>query len=320
MKRYLLLFLLAIFFTGCLEIQFTHYINPDKSGKVIMEQTSPVNPFNMGSEIKDPEGTAIKEIKKMLGSLEDKYETFGDISYSFSSDSTYITIKATGYYNDYSKVKKEAILPYSFYEKDGKNIFGLKKFFDSVATEAKTAIKERTDTLNLSEEEIEQKAKEMRRSAKMGIGMMKAFMSQMEISSKFVFGGDIKTIDGKSLKDPNSFRIEILGDAFEDELDKLMNDEEYWKDLIRAGKKFDMDDNPFENPASMAQLLKAFTNESDGNKDVSELVIDWEVPLFDYEAEVKDAKEDWEKWKKKIEEYENSKKVEDSKDSDGRKM
>lgn len=292
--KILLLITATFVLTSCLELNVHYVINPDYSGKVNTEYIMPVNPFGMGNALNDPEGKAVKELNKMF----DEYpgvKTWSNIKYDFVNDSSDLVISATGYFDNFNSLKEKGMLPYELKKENGNTVFTFSAFLDSVQNvESQTELKS-LEELGLTEKQMQDSIRILKRNAKKGIGMFAMLMSNLEFKTTYEFAGKITSKNGNIIGDGSKFDVGIDGMRFQNYMMEEMDNDEYYEKIIRGATPFDVDENPSENDGMKKMVLEFLTGQKE---DISKVQVEFEKPKFDYEKEVKKAKKDWDNWKK----------------------
>lgn len=294
-KKILLLTLLAVGLSSCIEVNLHYVINPNYSGKLIFSSKEPANPFNFGgSEPVNLEEKAQESLQKLF----DKHpniKSWSNIKYEFTDDSSNIKISAVGYFDDFNKLSSDDIFKYKIVKKDGNTYFTFDQYIDSVmkAQKLSNAQKPKPD---LTEEQIADSAKALKRKTEQSFMMLSTFMSGMKVTNTYEFAGNIFSKDGKKLSAPNQFTIEFSWDRLRKFSQKMMNNKDYYEDIVRGKSQgFDIDMNP-ENRDKLVQMtLDIF---SDQKENINNIKIDFQKPLFDYKSELKKSLKEWTAWKK----------------------
>lgn len=303
-KKILILITLTLILTSCLELNVHYVINPDYSGKVNTEYIMPVNPFGMGNALNDPEGKANKELYKMF----DEYpgvKVWSNISFDFVNDSNDLVISATGYFDDFNTLNKKGMLPYELKKENGNTLFTFSTFLDSVQNiESQTELKSLKE-LGLSEKQLKDSIRILKRNAKKGIGMFAMIMSNIEFKTTYEFAGKISSDNGNKIGNGSQFDVGIDGLKFQNFMMEELDNDEYYENIIRGATPFDVDEDPSENDGMKKLILEFLSGEKE---DISKVQVEFEKPIFDYKKELKQAKKEWEEWQK------SNKRVEENKD------
>jgi len=307
-KKILLLIAATFVLTSCLELNVHYVINPDYSGKVNTEYIMPVNPFGMGNALDDPTGKATEELYKMF----DEYpgvKTWSNIKYDFVNDSNDLVISATGYFDNFNTLKEKGMLPYELKKENGNTVFSFSTFLDSVQNiENQTELKSLKD-LGLTEKQLQDSIRILKRNAKKGIGMFAMIMSNIEFKTTYEFAGKISSKNGNKIGDGSKFDVGIDGLRFQNFMMEELDNDEYYENIIRGATPFDVDEDPSENDGMKKMVLEFLSGEKE---DISKVQVNFEKPKFDYKKELKQAKKEWEKWQKTHKKEEKNKNMKKS--------
>jgi hypothetical protein len=277
-----------------------HYIiNPDKSGKLETSYLMPVDPMGFGVTIENPEAKAMEEMYKMF----DEYPgitTWSNIKYEYINDSADLVISATGYFDDFNSLKEKGMLPYEI-KKEGKDTyFTFKSYLDSVhAIDNKEELKS-LDELGITERDLQDSVRKLKRTFKKGLGMFAMMMSNIEFNTTYEFAGKITTAIGGKIGDGTKFKVGIDGSKFQNYMMEEMDNEDYYESIIRGASPFDVEQQPTENGQMKRMVLEFLSGEKE---DIRKIKVEFGKPLFDYKKELNKAKKDWVIWKKKNDKY-----------------
>ncbi|MFA7327486.1 MAG: hypothetical protein WC121_12525 [Candidatus Kapaibacterium sp.] len=298
-KRLLLFITAGLILTSCIEINVHYIINPDKSGKVETSYLMPVDPMGFGVTLENPEAKAMEEMYKMF----DEYPgvaTWNNIKYEYINDSADLVISATGYFDNFNSLKEKGILPYEI-QKEGKDTyFTFKTYLDSVHTEEGKSELKSLDELGITEKDLQDSVRKLKRNFKKGLGMFAMMMGNIEFNTTYEFAGSISTPNGSKIGDGTKFKVGLDGLKFQNYMMEEMDNDEYYESLIRGASPFDVDTEPSENQEMKKMVLEFLSGEKE---DISKIKVDFGKPKFDYKKELKKAKKDWDSWKKKNAKY-----------------
>lgn len=298
-KKLLLFVTIGLILTSCIEINVHYIINPDKSGKLETSYLMPVDPMGFGVTIENPEAKAMEEMYKMF----DEYPgitTWSNIKYEYINDSADLVISATGYFDDFNSLKEKGMLPYEI-KKEGKDTyFTFKSYLDSVhAIDNKEELKS-LDELGITERDLQDSVRKLKRTFKKGLGMFAMMMSNIEFNTTYEFAGKITTASGGKIGDGTKFKVGIDGSKFQNYMMEEMDNEDYYESIIRGASPFDVEQQPTENGQMKRMVLEFLSGEKE---DIRKIKVEFGKPLFDYKKELSKAKKDWVIWKKKNDKY-----------------
>lgn len=294
-KNFLLLISASFILTSCIELNVHFIINPDFSGKVETEYLMPVDPMGFGVKLDDPKGKAIKELNKMF----EEYpgvKTWSNIKYEYTNDSTDLVISATGYFDNFNSLKDQGMLAYEFKKENNKTYFTFDTYLDSIHNvENKIELKS-LDELDMTEKDLQDSIRVLKRNAKKGLGMFAMIMGNIEFKTTYEFAGTITSENGNKIGDGTKFDVAIDGMKFQNFIMEELDNEEYYENIVRGAVPFDVDKTPAENDKMKKIVLEFLTGEKE---DISKIEVKFGKPKFDYKQELKKANKEWETWKKK---------------------
>lgn len=294
-KRILLFITSGLILTSCLEMNVHYTINPDLTGKVETEYLMPVDPMGFGTKLDDPDGKAKKEIFKMLEEYP-AINTWNKIEYEYINDSTDLIIKATGYFDNFNNLKEKGILPYEILKEGKDTYFTFKTYLDSVHVENEKTELKSLEELGITEKELQDSVRKLKRNFKKGLGMFAMMMSNIEFNTTYEFSGSISTPSGNKIGDGSKFKVGLDGMKFQNYMMEEMDNDEYYESIIRGASPFDVDTEPSENDEMKRMVLEFLSGEKE---DISKIKVEFGKAKFDYKKELKKAKKEWDSWKKK---------------------
>lgn len=294
-KNLLLLISASFILTSCIELNVHFIINPDFSGKVETEYLMPVDPMGFGVTLDDPEGKAIKELNKMF----EEYpgvKTWSNIKYNYTNDSADLVISATGYFDNFNSLKENGMLAYELKKENNKTYFTFDTYLDSIHNVENSSDLKSLDELDMTEKELQDSIRVLKRNAKKGLGMFAMIMGNIEFKTTYEFAGTINTESGAKIGDGTKFDVAIDGMKFQNFIMEELDNEEYYENLVRGAVPFDVDKTPAENDKMKKIVLEFLSGEKE---DISKIEVKFGKPIFDYKKELKKANKEWESWKKK---------------------
>lgn len=298
-KKLLLFVTIGLILTSCIEINVHYIINPDKSGKLETSYLMPVDPMGFGVTIENPEAKAMEEMYKMF----DEYPgitTWSNIKYEYINDSADLVISATGYFDDFNSLKEKGMLPYEILKQGKDTYFTFKEYLDSVHTIDNKQELKSLDELGITERDLQDSVRKLKRNFKKGLGMFAMMMSNIEFNTTYEFAGTISTPSGGKIGDGTKFKVGIDGAKFQNYMMEEMDNEDYYESIIRGASPFDVEQQPTENGQMKRMVLEFLSGEKE---DIRKVKVEFGKPLFDYKKELNKAKKDWVSWKKKNDKY-----------------
>jgi hypothetical protein len=277
----LVLLMLALTITGCLEVRQSYTLNPDGGGKVTIEST--VKPF-MLDEKQSKKAQATKFVQDVIDNSEG-VDVWSDISCTALSGGK-IHFKGTAYFRDMNALKLEEIsmLHAAMVMEDGTMAVEIKgKNGSDSGAETGSVSQDAGDSaiekVQLSEEDLAVKIDSLKEQFKMAQGMLNAIIGEMRDTLSIRFPGPISTVEGFTRNADGSATFTFNGAQMMQIFDSLTASPEFWRKMALEDKGSD----PHANDAEM--MRKLF-----GYEKPRALATPGATPLFDYAAEVAAAK------------------------------
>jgi len=289
----------AIAAAGCVETKDEFTVNPDGSGKIVHELTfasMDLGPgFEMGSEgasfditggePSDPQAQLKKSVKEIL-SQSSGVDTWKDVSYKMTDDGrTYF--KGTAYFPDISNLS----LHNAGFSSDMKLNFTRDisgeitiEFKSEEQPEEGEAVK--MPVSEISEAELDKKVKKAKLDYNQTKPMMQGILSGLKSETILHLPADIKEISNFEKVNARTVRIAFEGSKMIEVMDKMMQDEAWLKEQIRAGK-----DPLQDGPEGDLAMNEMFFGEK---APVRVVLAQGAQQLFDYDAEVTAARANYE--------------------------
>ena len=210
-KIYCSLFIFC-FFTSCIEVEETFYINPDGSMKVDIKMTKPQMMF--GNKSKDTSEEKLKKFAlETIKETANSYEAISNVKYALNDDDLK-TVSYTAYYrsyNDYQNDKSNMILPEM--EILGGGILSFKNNADPSKglSMSKKVPKLKVEPKKLSEAELAEEIKKSKKESQMAKQMLPMVLGNMYVKKTFIFNGKIKSSSNVQTSGPATVIIEFDG-------------------------------------------------------------------------------------------------------------
>ncbi len=328
--NWVLLVIGTVAIAGCVETKDEFTVNPDGSGKVVHELT--FQPMDlgmmgemggeimgemtgetmgemtgamgemtaemgemmgkmMGSEPSDPQAQLRKSVKEIL-SQSKGVDTWKDISYRMTDDGrTYF--KGTAYFPDINNLS----LHNAGFSSDMKLHF-TRDISGEITIEFKSEKQDeegeavKPPTPQIPEAQLNILVKQARLQFNQMKPMMQGILSTIKSETILHLPGGIKEISNFEKVDARTVRIALDGSKMLEAMDKMMQDEDWLKEQIRAGKD-PLQDGP-EGDLAINEMLF-------GEKAPVRVVLATGAQqLFDYDAEVTAAKANYENMLKEL--------------------
>ncbi len=282
----ILLIVVPVTISGCLEEKDEFFINPDGSGKVIHEIIVKVKGETTEEGVVLSVGPV--DLEDMVAEILTKssgVDAWADVSCTVTDDGAF-HFKGTAFFPDIEKVilgKSNMSTEFGFrFDKtsQGEISIGFRTEHDGIDQGADS---DAEPTLaDISERDVNKQVAEVRSEYK----TMAMLFSGLKIETVMHFPGDIKEISGFEKVGDRSVRIAFDGSKILAVMDERIADDVWVKDQIRQGK------NPlgyeFENASEMG---KGFL---EGKTPAYVVLAPDTQNCFDYQAEIKVARADYE--------------------------
>jgi|GEM_PF-6531378 len=278
-----LLIVAALAFTGCIEEKAEYSINPDGSGKVIYEIQMPSMSVDLelgdaGSSTSGPDLRAM--VKEIILYESQGVDTWKDISFKLT-DENQLHFKGTAYFPDITKLRigdfSDGLI---INRTDGRLTLEL-----DINGEKKPE--------ELTEQQIDELVGQFRQEYSQGRRQAGEFVAQMHLKSSYRFGGDVVSSGSFESPAPDTLTFELYGPHLLEKIDFLYENEDKLREIIRQTGTHDI------MPIGTSALL------FDRKRPEKAVVNLGTTPLFDYDAEVAQAKENYPKMMEKLQLAEN---------------
>lgn len=228
--RHFIITFLCLFFLGCYETKLNYVINPDGSGKVLVE----VKTASMMDTDQPNAGSSLaKDVLKNAAGI----DTWKDIEFKKLEDGKNY-FKGTAYFKDINMVrfKNISMMDSVSFHKDGKNNLVIE-----LNHEDKSGPKAETKSA-LSKEDLDKAVGEQKAQFQQMKPMMAAFLGTMKTEITFQLPGKIEKMNNFKKNKDGILSISFAGQKFLDAFDKLMADESWWRQQVLSGS--DMQKRP----------------------------------------------------------------------------
>jgi len=278
---------------GCFELKQDASLNPDGSGKAVVELTMPdmgAMGMSMGMDDKapppDPEVT-LKQFAKQTLDDSKGVEAWSDVSFARTEDGR-MKFKGTAYFKDFATMHVgQGQGGDGVFRKDDKG--GMVLEMTMSEDEAK-APEPPAKTPPPSAEELAKQIQAQRLQYQQMRPMMEMMLGKMKVEMTFRLPGTLAEVSGFEKQPDGSVRIAMDGAKMLQAMDQLNADDAYVRQAILAGKK------PGAEKMDPAVMEKMF-----GTKGPFRARVTGDLkPLFDYAAAVKAAKEAYPKMIEKL--------------------
>lgn len=291
----LLLMILSLFITSCLEVEQNYILNPDGSGKMTFHQRINLNELGVADSLKkmDFDKDLNQTITTLIYGIEG-IDAWSDLKVAVSNDSTLIDITGTAYFQDIATLQSKSFpVGLSRSSKNGITTFVLK---ENEETASNKGLKEKSKAKKprkLTEKQI----KEEIANRKQGFGFVKSFMDMvfknLKVTSTYKLSGEVIKSNGFTKSAKNETKFVLDGNKMMDVFNKLASDDGFWRKVVLSGPE-GSGSNPFDLPGMEEKMYKSMFG-SDGKPDFQAKLSS--EPLFNYKQEMTAALKEWEKIK-----------------------
>ncbi len=295
----------AIAIAGCVETKDEFTVNPDGSGKIVHELTfasMDLGPgFEMGSEgasfditggePSDPQAQLKKSVKEIL-SQSSGVDTWKDVSYKMTDDGrTYF--KGTAYFPGINNLSLHnagfsSDMKLNF-TRDISGEITIELKSEEQAEEGKAV---ETPTPEIPEAQLDNLVKQAKLRYNQSKPMMQSILSGLKSETILHLPADIKEISNFEKVNARTVRIAFEGSKMIEVMDKMMQDETWLKEQIRAGK-----DPIQDGPEGDLAMNEMFFGEK---APVRVVLAQGAQQLFNYDAEVTAARANYENMLKEL--------------------
>lgn len=280
----ILLIVIILFSGGCFEEESEYTINPDFSGKAtfnLVFTPSGINSRKSDATLQDLIKPSIEEILQRSKGI----ETWKDISFEFTDEGS-VRFVGTAYFRNVN----EAFLWRSGIPEDNGLLFS-KDSSGRINIEVTNLPNPERDgekkaAVTLSDAELAQKIKLTKLQYNQSRPLMQATLGNLKSDSLLHLPAKIEKISSFEKVDDSTIRIKWQGSKVIEAIDRIIEDDEQLKQLILEGR------NPFDDiPDELLYNAIVF-----GREGPIEVVLSSDSEeLFDYDAEVADAKSNYDK-------------------------
>jgi len=268
----------AAMLAGCLEVRQDYTLNPDGSGKVAVDLLMQEVPVNVGQADKpDPEVLAKQTVRQILDASAG-VDAWADVAFS-RTDGERLHFKGTAYFRDFSKwnMTIAGLLGVTF-AKDEKG--GMTLLVDRPPEKAKAAA---APPQKLTEAEIDRRVKAEREAFRQKRPWLESFLAKTRVEMSFRLPGTRGEVSNLQNDEGGALRFVLEGPKLLQAIDQLTADDQYLRDRVVAEA---------EAGQGGARRVDALNEKLFGSRAPIRARVTGDLrPLFDYEAEMKAAKE-----------------------------
>ena len=280
-----LLCALALAGAGCFETKQVITLNPDGSGKLVIDSFVSTEMISMaagmgGGKAPPDANTLPKKAAADMVAKSKGVDAWSDVTYELAKDGR-IHVAGTAFFPDYTKLKLEGPGGAEFkWTKDGKDMVlevenkGMSPD-GGAAGDANAA-----PPPALSDKEVEDALTKKRQEWQMSKAMMGQLLGSLKLETAFVLPGKVAEVSVLEKTD-QGVRMVMDGKKMLEAIDKVMADDKIMKEAIKAGK----------DPTKSDAAVQAMQETMFGKKGPMRAKVSGDLkPLFDYKAEMGKAK------------------------------
>jgi hypothetical protein len=269
---------------GCIETKQDCTLNPDGSGKAVIEVA--VADMSMMMAPPDPSAPdpelALKQFAKGVLDKGEGVETWSDVSFGRTEDGR-MRFKGTAYFKDFSQMKTQSGAAESVtFAKDDKGGMVLAMHRKGEAP-PEAGAPPAAPPVPLTPEAAEARIKTERMKYQQMRPMLEMMLGKMKVEMAFRLPGAVAEVSGFQKAPDGTVQFAMDGAKFLQVMDELMADEAQLKQALQSGEGVS-GGGPKMERLVMEKLF--------GSADPPRARVIGDLrPLFDYEAEVKAAKD-----------------------------
>jgi len=262
--------LLTLLAQGCLDVKHRYTVNPDGSGKVLIE--SIVKPFSLEEEETDKKKQVNKFVQDVIEGTEG-IDTWKDITCKVLPDGR-MSFTGTAYFSDLGEVnlKEVGLTRYGLNMANGEMTLTM---VDKNNDDEDAPI----EPVQLTEDEITSQIDSAREQFQMARGMMAVFLEELQEESTFQLPGTLRQVQGFTRNADGTIGMSYEGKRILEVIDSVMETPGFWRKLVvdkASGKQPERDQEMMRLIFGAVQPSVVFAPGSQ--------------PLFDYKAELAAAK------------------------------
>lgn len=265
---FILILFAALCLTGCFESKQDITLNPDGSGKMILEAWIDTSAqIQLGPAKSDAAAmeSAVKEIIQKSEGI----DAWKDVTFNRGADGR-VYFKGTGYFKDLSRVKIQNYGTEFWWTKEGKTM--------SVQMKEETEAKSTAESAPLSDEQIQAQIKQARTEWKRMRCLMESVLLGMKKDAVLHVSGKVTDVNNFTKQTDNTLQVSFDGAKMMEVLDQMMSDEEWMKEQARSGGLKDA-------AGGGPQMSQAMNAKFFGHEGPVQAKVQLGKPLFDYKKE-----------------------------------
>jgi len=278
LKSLIVLSFAAIFYTGCYESKLEYVLNPDGSGKVMIEVKMNAMAGGMmgGTESSKGASSFAEKMFKTSG-----IDTWKDVEVKMLEDGrTYF--KGTAYFPDVSAVKfKDISMGEVGFYKDEQNNMVL-----DILQENNTKQKSGSAKKNLTKDELDKEIQKQKGEYQQMKPMLGMFLGTMKTDLTFQLPGKVEKSTNLSKTKDGRLTVNFSGEKILAAMDKMTANEEWWKEQAMGGSG---------DKKKISEAAEEFNQYVFGEKGPIRAIVKGPVKtLFDYKKEMEESEKNFE--------------------------
>jgi len=272
---------MAVALAGCIETKQDYTLNPDGSGKVVVELILEQTPMNFGQTEAPPPDVIAKQTCRQILDRSAGIDAWSDVTVGLTDDGR-TRFCGTAYFKDLSKLQFQAAGAQGVsFVKDDKG--GMVLTLAGKPPEKAGAAPPPPPT----EDQVAQRIQAQRDKFQQMRPVMEMAMAKMKTDFSFRLPGTLAEVSNLQKEPSGAVRIVVEGAKMLQVLDQLMADDAYMRELVVSGGDVGQG-GPKLNEMMNEKML--------GSKAPIQARVTGDLrPLFPYESEVKAAKDNYPK-------------------------
>jgi hypothetical protein len=215
--------LLALAASGCLEVKQLFTLNPDGTGKVVLEST--VKPFSLDESKPNKKEQANDFVENVINSAVG-VDVWKDVSCKVLPDGR-VLFKGTAYFKDLNtlNLKEVSVSRYTFSRENGAMVLGVAAGNNDDDGPAEPP-------RELTEAEIAEEIDSLKQQFQMARGMMSIFLDELNEKTSFKLPGAVTESNGFTREPDGALGIVFNGKRVMEIMDSIMARDSFWREAV----------------------------------------------------------------------------------------
>jgi hypothetical protein len=279
--KYFLVLLLGLMLTGCFQTTEHVYLNPNGSGKTVIDATFTPFYLNLSDEEPEPRQEMNNAVKNILEKSEG-VDAWSDVSYALNNEGK-IHFKGTAYFRHIEKLKIANLgsseLEYRAHDNGQYTLTYKNDRFGKVSD--KTSL----PSGGLTEEQIQARIREEKAKYQRSRKLLALMLSDLRHESHYHLPGEILGSSNFDKVSANHVQLILEGEKILTVADDVFKSDSYWRDHVTSGnQKKKNTDNHIDIDLRMPP--NDFNKHFFGEQGPVSVDFRANAPLFDYNKEV----------------------------------